>query len=628
MSTIDLSALESAIRAGQVEPLLCAAEKAQGIAAKRYAIDLLGRALASADPGGVRASERARARMLGVEEAIVALSEVEPPPHAVRIPLLDHESQQAFLRMAFVEFDPVGALPSPLRLAPSAHAAVADALAMAARMAEPPRHRDRFRLAFVRPKALSGVMLEGDSLAAAALVSAVSLWSDRAVRARIAITGAIEGGALRGVGGVSAKVRAAAEAGMDAIIVPRDNDAEARAVGGVTIVSVRTVNELLEEALKKERAQIDPEQAMRQARSAFSEGWRGYLWPSIGDRLSRLAGALPEGRPDLHIEALARLAAARRHLGDPEGSLRVLEAARAILTDDAMRAAVPDVPLSLLAQQRAMTELKLFHFAEAMKAARHAIVIARRARLRGEWIKALGCAGLVAMGQGHWEKARALFDEALAMTLVHAPSSAARSRVYLLDALGRLGREREARTEWSLAMREVEQGDARARHEKEAWVRTGWGGALVCMGRYDEAIDVLDREAVHEAITESPLPGLLARRHLGIAFFHAGGSARERGLRLLASSPIAHGHALEPALSSMGHVNVLIEAMLRTQAGDWSRDIEARAMIALASLPKYGAAHRWIGPARQRLARAIEQEQSSRRRVSALHALIARCEMI
>lgn len=628
MPNIDLSALEVAIRAGHLEPLLVAAEAAHGIAAKRYAIDLLSRAFASADPGGVRPSERARARALGVEEAIVALSEVEPPPHAVRIPLLDSHRQQAFLRVAFVEFDPVGALPSQLGLAPSAHDAVADALALAARVAEPPRHRDRFRLAFARPKALRGVMLEGDSLAAAALVSAVSLWSDRAVRPRIAITGALEGGALRGVGGVSAKVRAAAEAGMDAIIVPLDNDAEARAVGGVKIISVRTVSELLEQSLSAERVRLNPEHAMRDARSAFSEGWRGYLWPSIGDRLSRLAGALPEGRPDLQIEALARFAAARRHLGDPEGSLRVLEAARAILTDDAMRAAVPDVPLTLLAQQRAMTELKLFHFAEAMKAAKQAIVIARRARLRGEWIKALGCAGLVAMGQGHWERARGLFGEALAMTLAHAPSSAARSRVYLLDALGRLGREREARAEWSMAMREVEAGDARARREKEAWVRTGWGGALVCMGHYEEAIDVLDQEAVHDAIAESPLPGLLARRQLGVALFHAGGSARERGLRLLANSPIAHGHALEPALSSMGHVNVLIEALLRTQAGEWSRDLEARTMLAVANLPEYGAAHRWIGPARQRLLRAIEHERSTMRRVSALRALIARCEMI
>jgi tetratricopeptide (TPR) repeat protein len=626
--TLDPLAFETAIRAGRIEPLLASAEEVEGIAARRYSVDLLGRALALADPGSVRAAERARARALGVEEAIVALSEGEPPPHAVRIPLLDVHREQAFVRMAFVEFDPAGALPPRPLLDESARDAVADALAMAARIASPPRDHDRFRLAFARPRALDGAALEGNSLAAAAFVSAVSLWSDRAVRPRIAITGALDDAIVRRVGGVSAKVRAAAEAGMEAIVVPLENEAEAKAIGGLTIVAVRTVSELLERTLSEVRARASPEHAMREARAAFSEGWRGYLWPSIGERLSRLAGALPEGRPDLQVEALARLAAARRHLGDPEGSLRVIEAAQAILSDEAARSALPDAPLTLLEQQRAMTELKLFRFGKAAQAAKRAIVIARRARLRGEWIKALGCAGLVAMGQGRWEKARAAFDEALALTLVHAPSSAARSRVYLLDALGRLGREREARNEWLSAMEEVADGDARARREKEAWVRTGWGGALVSMRLHHEALEVLDVPAVHDAIHDHPLPGLLARRHLGIALFHAGGAARKRGLHLLAGSPAAHGHALEPGLSSMGHVNVLIEGMLRTHVGEWNRDIEARSMVALASLPEYGAALHWIGPAKERATRAVEEERSPQRLASAFRALIARCEMI
>ncbi len=617
-----------ALRAGRLEPLLTAAEQAEGIAAKRYAIDMLGRALTWADPGSAHAEDRARARALGVEEAIVALSEAEPPPHAVRIPLLDIRRERAFIRMAFVEFDPAGALPVRPWLEDDALEAVADALAMAARIAAPPRDRDRFRLVPARPRALSGARLEGNSLAAAAFVSAVSLWSDRAVRPRIAITGALDGAIVRRVGGVGAKVRAAAEAGMEAIVVPLENEVEAKAAGGLTILAVQTVHELLERTLASERARVEPEHAMREARAAFSEGWRGYLWPSIGERLSRLAGALPEGRPDLRVEALARLAAARRHLGDPEGSLRVIEAAQVILDDETARLALPDAPLTLLEQQRAMTELKLFRFAEAMRAARRAVTIARRARLRGEWIKALGCAGLVAMGQGRWEKARAVFEEALAMTLVHAPSSAARSRVYLLDALGRLGRGREARAEWISAMEEVEEGDARARREKEAWVRTGWGGALVSMGLDREAIEVLDVAAVHDAIHDHPLPGLLARRHLGRALFHAGGVARKRGLHLLASSPAAHGHALEPGLSSMGHVNVLIEAMLRTQADEWNRDIESRAMVALASLPEYGAAPHWIGPAKENVKRALEEGYPPTRRTSAFRALIARCEMI
>src|SRR5690606_4066878 len=141
------------------------------------------------------------------------------------------------------------------------------------------------------------------------------------------------------------------------------------------------------------------------------------------------------------------------------GSLRVLESARAIAESDSARDAIPDAPLTLLEQQRAMTELKLFRLREAGRAARRAIAIARRARLRGEQVKALGCAGLVAMGQRRHDVARGYFEEALALTLLHAPEDAARSRVYLLDALGRLGREDEARAHWRAAMDEVERDD-------------------------------------------------------------------------------------------------------------------------------------------------------------------------
>src|SRR5690606_31799163 len=146
------------------------------------------------------------------------------------------------------------------------------------------------------------------------------------------------------------------------------------------------------------------------------------------------------------------------------------------------------------------------------RAARRAIAIARRARLRGEQVKALGCAGLVAMGQRRHEVARQYFEEALALTLLHAPEDAARSRVYLLDALGRLGREDEARAHWRAAMDEVEREDARGRRTKESWVRTGWGAALVELGHFEEAREVLDVPAVHDAIHDDPLPGLSARR--------------------------------------------------------------------------------------------------------------------
>jgi tetratricopeptide (TPR) repeat protein len=622
------SAIDAALRAGRVAPLIARAESATGVAARRFATDLAGRAIALADPGSLAPELRARARALGIEEAVIAAAEDDAPPHAARVPLIDGASDEGFVRMLWVEHDPTGIAPDRPALDERARDAIASALARAADIAAPPREHDRFRLVAARPAALSGAVIDGESLGAAVLVSAVSLWSERPIRAGIAITGALSPSGVGRIGGTSAKVAAAIEASLAAIIVPADNAREARASsdGRIEIVPVRTIDELIERAVETTIVPIDPEGAVRAARAAFAEGWRGYRWPAIAERLARTSGALPDGRPELRIETLARLAAARRHLGDPEGSLAVIESARAIA--ESAPDAIPDAQWSLLEQQRAMTELRRFRFAEASRAAKRAIAIARRGRLRGELIKSLGCAGLVELARDRAERAALAFEEALALTLIHAPDNVARSRVYLIDALGRLGRKEDARAQWSLASREVERGDARARRAKDAWVRTGWGGALERMGDLDEAIAVLDVPAVHQSLHEEPLPGLLARRHLGRALALAGVASAGRGLHLLASSPLAHGRGLEPGLRSVAQVNVLIEAEARLAIDRLDEDARARARAALDALPTYGDAERWLGPARRRTEAALDAGGPRPRLATALRALIARCGAI
>ncbi|AKF04864.1 S16 family serine protease [Sandaracinus amylolyticus] len=627
MSALDPESIERALRAGRVEPFVVRAERAEGVAARRYARELAARAFSLADPGSVAIALRARARALGIEEAAIGACEETPPPHAVRVPLFDASAGDALVRMLWIEFDPAGGGGDRPALGARASAAFADALAMAAERAAPPRAMERFRLVAARPRALEAVAIDGESLGAAALVSAVSLWSERSTRSGIAVTGALRSGVIARVGAIPAKVRAAREAGCDVIVVPAEQEDEARGAGaGIEVIAVRTVEALLDATLVAVRARRDPERAVREARALFAEGWRGYRWPAIDERLARVAGTLPDARPDLQIETLSRLAAARRHLGDPEGSLRVLESARVIAESQAD--AVPDGPLTALEQQRAMTELKLFRFRAAAQAAQRAITIARRARLRGEHIKALGCAGLVEMGRRRDDAARACFDEALALTLRHAPEDAARSRVYLMEALGRLGRDAEARAMWRAAMHEVAEDEPGARGKKESWVRTGWGGALVALARWSEAREVLDVPAVHEALHEHPLPGLRARRHLGLALARGDDrDARERGLHLLASSTLAHGRALEPGLRSLAHVNVLVEAEVRVASARLDEDATARTRAALAALPTWGDAPRWLGAARGRVERALAKS-SPDALGRALRELVARCEAI
>src|SRR5690606_15976594 len=102
---LDPGALERELRAGRVEALLARAERAEGVAAGRYARDRVARAFALADPGSVSAELRARARALGVEEAAIASCEETPPPHAVRVPLHDVLAGEAIVRMLWVELD-------------------------------------------------------------------------------------------------------------------------------------------------------------------------------------------------------------------------------------------------------------------------------------------------------------------------------------------------------------------------------------------------------------------------------------------------------------------------------------------------------------------------------------------
>jgi len=103
-------------------------------------------------------------------------------------------------------------------------------------------------------------------------------------------------------------------------------------------------------------------------------------------------------------------------------------------------------------------------------------------------------------------------------------------------------------------------------------------------------------------------------------------AARDRGLHLLASSPLAHGRALEPGLRSLAQVNVLVEGAARISVERWDADAAGRVQAALASLPTYGDAPRWLGPARARAERALGR--GGPRLGTALAALIARCEAI
>jgi hypothetical protein len=178
-----------------------------------------------------------------------------------------------------------------------------------------------------------------------------------------------------------------------------------------------------------------------------------------------------------------------------------------------------------------------------------------------------------------------LFEEALVHTLAHRPSNAARSRAYLIEALGRAGRGKEAAREYRLALREAEDDARRGVDGKLAWVRTSYAAALLALGRTREVLAALAHPSVDAAIAGTPMPGLRARRLRGIAAARTarGRRDREAALGLLEGSPFAYD-GLEPALRTMAHVNVLWAARLRAEQGE-VRPIEAL-RASLASLPQ------------------------------------------
>ena len=112
-------------------------------------------------------------------------------------------------------------------------------------------------------------------------------------------------------------------------------------------------------------------------------------------------------------------------------------------------------------------------------------------------------------------------------------------------------------------------------------------------GSRDLASDPASRlTAVGTMIGSEPLPGLLARRYLGLSLIAT--DALQRGLQLLADSTVIHGRGLSPHHLFLAHTNVLYEARERLARSLWDDDIAARAKRSLEALPRHGEGRRHL----------------------------------
>ena len=104
-----------------------------------------------------------------------------------------------------------------------------------------------------------GAPVDGPSAGAAMAAVAVSALTKRPLDGRMAVTGEITvHGAVRAVGGVPAKVEAARLAGLSCVFIPRENEAELLAAGGMTVKCAASLQEVLDGMLLPGPAQTAP----------------------------------------------------------------------------------------------------------------------------------------------------------------------------------------------------------------------------------------------------------------------------------------------------------------------------------------------------------------------------------
>jgi len=106
---------------------------------------------------------------------------------------------------------------------------------------------------------------DGPSAGAAMVTALVSLLSNRPVRSRVAMTGELSlAGVVLPVGGIKEKVLGAKRAGIQEVILPVDNEPNVKEdlppdlLGDMKVHYVRTLDEVLEHALSKEKAKPLP----------------------------------------------------------------------------------------------------------------------------------------------------------------------------------------------------------------------------------------------------------------------------------------------------------------------------------------------------------------------------------
>lgn len=599
-----------------------------------------------ADPGAVSDGQRRQATKVGVSAGDAQL---QMPPHAVLVPLVT-EGQVGLVRAMRVAFDASAQGGYALGFDDVAARSISEALDLAGTHLGRHANGQGYTFTSVHPDAFaargsgggnggaqSRAGIGGASLGAAAFVSAVALWSERAVKAGTVITGRLLGEDIGDVGDIDAKLQAALSTRSDVtqVLVPHAALGRGRRMlstkSKVALIGVRDVQQLLEAALEPKAAKLAPlRHRVSALRHQFERGWGNFGWANVCEQAERLLSATPERSMELRVELWSMLSAAHERLGSPTLAMAIQQQALDAVGTETGGRWVPDFALCRLYQTASATQRALGHATSARQAATRAVTIAARGRMRDELYKSHGCVGLVELSVGRAAAAVKAFDAAIELVHAHAPESCARSHGYLVEALSAAGDLDRAREEYDLALAHLDVHDAAGQRDThEAWLRTGRASGLLRLGSFEQVTDVLSASCVTAAIERTPSPGLRARRYLGMAWIALG--ELDKGQALLAASTVAHGTELGPNLRFAAHLNVVCEASSLLARGHWDRDIDGRLRVALDHVPEYLRTGS-IGRARVRVLNRlvpIDGRKSGRAQLQeSLGALIQLCERI
>lgn len=504
---------------GELEALLDARAEA-GVALRRTLDRQIEERLEAMDPGSVPAGLAERLRALSLVRGPV---ERELPANAIFVPFTE-ASGGGLVAAIQVHEEVFTESALAAKMTPDCQRSVERAIRAAAERADR-RVSGEAAVDFVTELRGARVgAVSGRSLSLAVFLSAYALYTGRKVNPGTVASADVVDGSLRGVGHLDEKIASMkGRADLSTFLVAVEDEELARSIArryelSMQVVGVRTLREAIDAAIGGSILGTEAfEDVVVRARERYREGWGPRGWAIVEQAVTPLLAAVPDERPELRVELLTMLAAARRNAGDSAGALDLLDLAAVHV--DAQGDWIERRVLAFYHRQRALSLLDQGLFEAALREVEASEEAARAGGLPGDYAVALGSKCLVHLATNQAEAALEAIDEAHARIAERDPKHAQRTQTYRVLALTRLGRVDEA--ERIVAAMAERRGDGYARLT-EAWARAYFAGALLEWGEHARALAVLRDEVMAESLRGQSDLAPLTRLYLGEALVSMG----------------------------------------------------------------------------------------------------------